>query len=228
MDSKPWQARPLVRWLAGLAAAALLVGTGVVIGAHLTATTAPSSTKSVLTASTDRAVSSMFGTQATVTSVSAAELPAGASTGLRADLAGLRKCLATARRLAWAGHLAAARALRLACIRKYHAGGLLLVRRLFLLGAEHGVITFQTKKGTVTVAFERGVIQDVVPETVSGSVVVEAADGSTLTWELISKTVIVQAKKLASVKALAVGQRVFVVGAVVGGADDARLIIVRG
>jgi hypothetical protein len=127
-----------------------------------------------------------------------------------------------------------------------HAGlrarGLLLVRRLMLVGAEHGQITFRTRKGSRTVAFERGVIQ-----TASlSSVVVKAADGITLTWHLVSKTAVVRVRDRVgdrnrtrirgknrtidrvSALALAAGQRVFVVGAVVGGTDAARLIIIRG
>jgi hypothetical protein len=113
--------------------------------------------------------------------------------------------------------------------RHHHARGLVLLRRLLhVRRAEYGQITFKTKKGSRTVAFERGVIQTAS----SGSVVVKAADGTTMTWHLVGKTAVIRVKNRtrdrASASALAAGQRVFVVGAVVGGTDNARLIIIRG
>ena len=123
-------------------------------------------------------------------------------------------------------------------ISSHTIGRLHLLRRLLRVGGEHGQITFKTKKGSRTVAFERGLVQSAT----SGTVVVKAADGTTMTWHLASKTVVVRVKAhnrkihirkiravtRASASALATGQRVFVVGAVVGGADNARLIIIRG
>jgi len=217
--------------MAGLAVAALLVGGGVALGANLTGRSPKA--------------------QAGVTLVSSSAIRSAASGGLsgaslRHDLAGLRRCLAAARQLAKSGHHAAAHAERRACLRQYHARGLLLLRRLLRRGGEYGQITFKTKKGTRTVAFERGVIQTAS----SSSVVVKAADGTTMTWHLAGKTAVVRVKDRtskdrtrkdrtrargknrtidrASASALAAGQRVFVVGAVVGGTDNARLIIIRG
>jgi hypothetical protein len=195
--------------MAGLVVVALLAGGGIALGANLAS---PSG----------RA-------QASLRLVSSSFVSGGLSgTSRQHDLAGLRTCLATARRLAHPGHHAAARAKRRACVREYHARGLLLLRRLLRVGGEHGQITFKTKKGSRTVAFERGLVQDAS----SSSVVVKAADGTAMTWNLTSKTVIVRvkdrAKTRASASALAAGQRVFLVGAVVGGADNARLIIIRG
>lgn len=215
----------VIRWMAALAVAALLVGGGVALGANLTAGDAKS--------------------QASVRLVSSSAIKDAALGGLsgprlKHDLAGLRKCLAAARQIRESGHHAAARATHHACLHRYHARGLLLLHRLLLIGAEHGQITFKSKKGTRTVAFERGVVQTVS----SSSVVVKAADGTTLTWHLVSKTAVVRVQKRprdrlrvlgknrsidrVSASALAAGQRVFVVGAVVGGTDDARLIIIRG
>lgn len=213
-----------IRWMAGLAVAALLVGGGVALGANLS--TGNAKTQAV--------------TLVNSTAIRSAALGGLPGVSLKHDLAGLRKCLAAARQLAKSGHHAAARAERRACLRRYHARGLLLLRRLLLVGGEHGQITFKTKEGSRTVAFERGVIQTAS----SSSVVVKAADGTTLTWHLISKTALVRVQNRAndrtrirgenrtidrvSASALAAGQRVFVVGAVVGGTDDARLIIIRG
>jgi hypothetical protein len=95
--------------------------------------------------------------------------------------------------------------------------------RLRLLRGLHGQITLQTKHGARTIAFERGVIR-----SVSGSaIVVKAADGVTWTWDLIAKTAVFQARRRATTQALATGEHVFVVGPVLSGADDARLIIIR-
>jgi len=99
-----------------------------------------------------------------------------------------------------------------------------VLRRILRLGGEQGQITFRTKKGTKTVVFMRGIIQ----RAPSGSFAVKDADGSSLTWNLVAKTAVIRAKKRIGVSALATGQRVFVVGPVVGGADEARLIVIRG
>jgi hypothetical protein len=196
--------------MAGVAAAALLVGAGVALGAHLT--TGSATTR----ASSAQADMKLVGNAAISNGLSGASL--------RRDLAGLRRCLKIARHLARTGNRAGGRAKARACVREYHAGGLLLLRRLRHLGGEYGQITFKTKKGSVTVAFERGVIRTVA----SGSVTITAADGTIQTWNLVSETVVVRARSRASTSVLAAGQRAFVVGAVVGGADDARLIIIRG
>lgn len=215
----------VIRWMAGLAVAALLVGGGVALGANLTAGNARTHASVALVNSS---------------AVRSAALGGLAGAGPTHDLAGLRRCLAAARHLAKNGHHAAARAKRRACLRQYHARDLLLSHRLLLVGGEHGQITFKTKKGSRTVAFERGVIATAS----SSSVVVKAADGTTLTWHLVAKTAVVRVQNRGkdrirfrgknrtidrvSASALTAGQRVFVVGAVVGGTDDARLIIIRG
>jgi hypothetical protein len=203
----------VIRWMAGLVVAALLVGGGVALGANLTASNAKPNTNLTLVSS------------ASMRSVADGSL---SSSSIKHDIAELHKCLSAARKLASHGHYAAARAELRACVRKHHLGGLLLLRRLLLVGGEYGQITYKTKLGSKTVGFERGLIQTVS----SGSVVVDAADGTAFTWHLVSKTAVVRVKnhtiKPVSATALATGQRVFVVGAVVGGTDFARLIIIRG
>lgn len=212
--------------MAGLAVATLLVGGGVALGANLTSGNARPQAVTLASSSAIRSAA-----------LGGLGLP---DASLKHDLAGLRECLAAARQVARSGHHAAARAERRACLRQHHARGLLLLRRLLLVGGEHGQITFGTKKGSRTIAFERGVIQ-VLSST---SVTVKAADGTTLTWHLVSRTAVVRVRTRpkdpsrirgknrtidrVSASALAAGQRVFVVGAVVGGTDDARLIIIRG
>ncbi|HET9894732.1 MAG TPA: hypothetical protein VFQ44_07335 [Streptosporangiaceae bacterium] len=179
-DRRPrrgWLARRLA---AGIAAAALLAGGGVVLGTHLTSGTskASSAARVSMRLASDRIV---------------------AATTLKHD------------------HLRRA-----------------VLRRLLRLGAERGQITFRTAKGTKitfrtakgtrTVAFLRGVVQ----RASSGSFAVKDTNGGTSTWNLRTKTAIVRARKRVGVSALAAGQRVFVVGLVVGGADEARLIVIRG
>jgi hypothetical protein len=94
--------------------------------------------------------------------------------------------------------------------------------RLRALGGYYGSLTFNTKAGVRTVAFERGTI-----ESVTGSnVVVRAPDGTTMTWLIVSDTVVRDHGK-ASTKVLSDGQLVFVGGPVVSGARDARVIVVR-
>ena len=94
--------------------------------------------------------------------------------------------------------------------------------RLRGIGGYYGSLTFNTKAGVRTVAFERGTI-----ESVTGSnVVVRAPDGTTMTWLLVSDTVVRDHGK-ASTKILSDGQLVFVGGPVVSGARDARVVVVR-
>ena len=80
------------------------------------------------------------------------------------------------------------------------------------------------RSGVRTIAYERGTVQ-----SASGSsVVVRAADGTTETWNLTSKTVVRQnhGSKTTS-SALSAGQQVFVAGPVVSGAHDIRLAVIR-
>jgi hypothetical protein len=97
------------------------------------------------------------------------------------------------------------------------------LRRLRALGGLHGQFTFETKSGTRTIAFERGVIR-----SISGSeVVVQAKDGTTWTWVLGSSSVIREGGKRVAATALSDGENVFAGGPVVSGTYDARLIVIR-
>jgi hypothetical protein len=124
-------------------------------------------------------------------------------------------CLNRAEKLKSSGHpYAAARALLL-CRNP--------LARLRLVGGISGQFTFNTKNGTVTLAYQRGVIQ-----SVSGNdVVVQASDGTTWTWVLESSTVIRQDGRKAGASVLSVGERVFAGGPVVSGAYQARLIVIQ-
>src|SRR5580700_8034245 len=95
--------------------------------------------------------------------------------------------------------------------------------RLRALGGVDGEFTFHNSTGYHTLAFERGTVQ-----SVSGSqVVVRAPDGTTWTWLIVSDTVVRQNGSKTTTSALATGQTVFAGGPVVGGAKDARLIVIR-
>jgi hypothetical protein len=97
------------------------------------------------------------------------------------------------------------------------------LRRLRQIGGYYGSLTFHAKTGVRTLAFERGTI-----EAVSQSdMVVRAPDGTTMTWQIVSDTVVRQKGAKAATSALADGQLVFVGGPVVSGARDARLIAIR-
>jgi hypothetical protein len=95
--------------------------------------------------------------------------------------------------------------------------------RLRHLGGVDGTATFHNKTGFHTISFERGTIQ-----SVSGSdVVIKAADGTTWTWHVVSDTVVRKNGAKTTTSALSAGETVFAGGPVVGGARDARVIIIR-
>jgi hypothetical protein len=98
------------------------------------------------------------------------------------------------------------------------------VFRLLLLRGVDGQFTIQTKNGTKTLAFERGVIESVTP---GKSFVVQASDGTTWTWDLVSTTVVRDGQGKVSASTLTSGTPVWVGGPVLGGAKDARLVMLR-
>ncbi len=95
--------------------------------------------------------------------------------------------------------------------------------RLRLFGGVDGEFTFHNKAGFHTLAFERGIVQ-----SVSGSdVVIKAADGTTLTWQIVSDTVVRKNGAKTTTSALSAGDTVFAGGPAVSGAKDIRLIVIR-
>lgn len=209
---------------AGAAIAAVLVGGCSVQGAHR-AGGAGEPARGEL-ASNGSALSgqsawlTMLGaTPQSVGAISAASTPGGHGrpAHLNAVVTRIRRCVAFARQLRASGHLAAARAARRSCIRRY------LRLRLALLGAIHGQLTVERPGGPRTIAFERGVITTAS----GGSIIVRALDGTTWTWSLVGDTVVVQARHRVGTSALASGEHVLVVGPVVNGTDDARLIVIH-
>jgi hypothetical protein len=245
------------RWTVGIALAALLAGGGVIAGASLagtTLTTAPAASTGTSGSGTaasaggsaaaqgggapasqaallDATLNAAGAPDATVTAGAAGATstggpPAAAGTGATATAPAVRRCAQlarTARAARLTGHprlSGAARAATARCrfIRRR-------IVRFFLLRGVDGQFSFRAADGTVrTLAYVRGVIQSVSNGT---SIVVQAADGSSWTWQLVSTTVVRDGTGKISESSLAVGEQVWVGGPVAGGVKDARLIFAR-
>lgn len=243
------------RWAGGIALAALLAGGGVIAGASLasttlsTAPTASTSTSGSGTAGStgtaaqsggaapasqaallDATLNAAGAPNAAVTTGTAGATstggPPAAGTGAAVTTPAVRRCAQlarTARAARLTGHprlSGAARAATARCrfIRRR-------IVRFFLLRGVDGQFSFRAADGTVrTLAYVRGVIQSVSNGT---SIVVQAADGSSWTWQLVSTTVVRDGTGKISESSLAVGEQVWVGGPVAGGVKDARLIFAR-
>ena len=243
------------RWTAWIALAALLAGGGVIAGISLASTTlsaapaastgtsgsaagstsagkaaqgggaAPASQAALLDATLNAAAAP----DAAVTTSAAGATSTGgpsAGAGAAATTPAVRRCAQlarTARAARLTGHprlSGAARAATAHCrfIRRR-------IVRFFLLRGVDGQFSFRAADGTIrTLAYVRGVIESVNNGT---SIVVQAADGSSWAWQLVSTTVVRDASGKISESSLAVGQQVWVGGPVTGGVKDARLIFVR-
>ena len=223
----------LTRWAAGLGAVAVLIGGGTILGADLagggSAAAADSGQSAALSALVDTGAGPGAGTAVSGSRRLSATRRCGAA-GLRA--AHVRAAQAHAAQ----AHAARARSGRPGA--NHHAAGprwaahnhpgrgcFRILRLLRRLPGLHGQLTFSTKNGAHTVSYERGVIMSLA----SGSDVDNAADGTAWTWDLAAGTLVIRAgaHKVLTASALAAGQRVFVAGPVVSGADHARLILIR-
>jgi hypothetical protein len=242
------------RWTVGIALAALLAGGGVIAGISLASTTlsaapaastgtsgsgtagnagggaaaqgggaAPASQAALLDATLNAAGSP---DAAVTTSAAGAMAPAAAGTGATVTAPAVRRCAQlarTARAARLTGHprlSGAARAATARCrfIRRR-------IVRFFLLRGVDGQFSFRAADGSVrTLAYVRGVIESVNNGT---SIVVQAADGSSWAWQLVSTTVVRDGTGKISESSLAAGEQVWVGGPVVSGVKDARLIFVR-
>jgi len=224
------------RWLAGLAIAVVLAG-GSVLAVSLSGSTGPQAARAELTGSASGHAGGWTGGgesgQRTTASAGSAHhaTRARAGAGVRPGTAAhrvrarLRACVASARRLRAAGHRIAARAALRSCLRHYLRLRAGLVRlRLLARRTLHGQITVVAKAGPRTIAFERGTVQS----RSGSSVVVKAPDGTTWTWQVGTATRVIKAGQRVGATALAAGQRVFVIGQVAGGSDDARRVVIRG
>jgi hypothetical protein len=243
------------RWAAGIALAALVAGGGVIAGISLASTTlsgapaastgtsgsgaaggtsaaapgggaAPASQAAQLDATLNAADAPGAAVTTSAADATSAGGPPAAGTGAAATAPAVRRCaqLARAARAArLAGHPRLSRTARAATARCRFIRRRIV--RFFLLRGIDGQFSFRTKAGTVrTIAYVRGVIQSVSNGT---SIVVQAADGSTWTWQLVSTTVVRDRTGKISASSLAVGEPVWVGGPVVSGVKDARLIFVR-
>ena len=193
-----------LRWSAGLALVGLLAGAGA-FAATRTASPSPAGPTGQAAV-----LNSMLNSSS---SPGADGAPANAAAA--SSTAPGTPCRTRTAKLKSAGHPFAA---RVALWRCHHA-----LQRVRALGGIHGQFTFETKTGTRTIAYERGVVQ-----SVSGSdVVVRAKDGTTWTWVLGSSTAIRESGKRVAASSLTDGQNVFAGGPVVSGAYDARLVVIR-
>jgi hypothetical protein len=91
------------------------------------------------------------------------------------------------------------------------------------VGGEHGEVTFQTKAGPQTIAFERGTIQAVS----SSAITVLAKDGTTWSWDVTSSTKLREGAHKVTTANLSTGEQVLVAGPLVNGTHDAKLIRIR-
>jgi hypothetical protein len=244
------------RWTAGIALAALLAGGGVIAGISLASTTltaapaastgtsgsgaagstgggaatqggggAPASQAALLDATLNAAGSPDAAVTASAASATSAGGPA-TGTGATVTAPAVRRCAQlarTARAARLTGHPRLSGAARAATARCRFIRRRLV--RFFLLRGVDGQFSFRAADGTVrTLAYVRGVVQSVNNGT---SLVVQAADGSSWAWQLVSTTVVRDASGKISESSLAVGEQVWVGGPVTGGVKDARLIFVR-
>ena len=240
------------RWTVGIALAALLAGGGVIAGISLASTTlsaapaASTGTSGSAAGSTGGAAAAQGGGPAPASQAAlldatlnaagapdasvtagAAGAPAGGGPATAPPAApAVRRCAQlarTARAARLTGHPRLSGAARAATARCR-----LIRRRLvrfFLLRGVDGQFSFRAADGTVrTLAYVRGVIESVNNGT---SLVVQAPDGTSWAWQLVSTTVVRDGTGKISESSLAVGEQVWVGGPVVGGVKDARLIFAR-
>jgi hypothetical protein len=234
------------RWTVGIALAALLAGGGVIAGISLASTTL-SAAPAASTGTSGSAAGSTGGGAAAPASqaarldatlnaagapdasvaAGAAGAPAGGGPATAPPTApAVRRCAQlarTARAARLTGHPRVSGAARAATARCRFIRRRIV--RFFLLRGVDGQFSFRAADGTVrTLAYVRGVIESVNNGT---SIVVQAADGSSWAWQLVSTTVVRDTTGKISESSLAVGQQVWVGGPVTGGVKDARLIFVR-
>lgn len=186
----------MIRWTAGIGAAALLIGGGIAAAGF---SSGPASASTSQSSAADLQLTSAD-IQAVAPGLTQKPTPAT-----------LRTCLAAARATAKAGNKAAARQAARACL----AG---LPPALRLRG-EHGTFTVQAKNGPVTVVWERGTVT--AAPGGGTTFTVTAKDNTAWTWTLTSKTRIRQGGKPVTAGSLALNSKVFVFGRVIGGADTA-------
>jgi hypothetical protein len=231
--------RKALHWTAGLLVAVLLVGGGTIAGMRLAGQSSPASGDAAPGQAGPAASVQQEGALLNETlsdasppgalTAAGAALTGGAgatAAGAQAGMTTKGSACAKARRAARAAHRTELR--RLARRIGIGAAHCRQARRrifaFFLLRGVDGQFTVQTRNGTKTLAFERGVIQAV---SAGKSITVKASDGTTWTWDLVSTTVVRDRQGKIGQSALTSGTPVWVGGPVVQGTKDARLIVVR-
>ena len=132
--------------------------------------------------------------------------------GLAAELARVRHCFRVADALRRSHHPRLARATFRRCET--------MLRRDFR--GLYGEVTYKTRTGSATLGYEQGRVT-----AISGAAVtVRAANSTAITWTTAGNTVLTRYAHWVPVTRLAVGQRVFVIGPVISGVSDARLIMI--
>jgi len=209
-----------LRWGAGIALVALLAGGGALAVNGLNGSSAPASLASNSAATTaagptgQAAQLNAILSSATSPAAASAAGTFGSATAGPARAGGALRCRRVITRLRVTGHPRAAHAVARRCRR---------IGRVRLLGGMYGQFTFRTKSGVRTIAYERGTVQS----DSGSSVVVRAADGTTETWSVTSKTVVRQDRRKTTTSALSAGEQVFVAGPVISGTHDIRLAVIR-
>jgi hypothetical protein len=204
-----------LRWVAGLGVVAVLIGGGVAL-ADSGGPAQPAPTDLAATGPAAGQAGALNTVLSSAGSPASAAMVAVASPGTTTPPAAGHPCASAAATLKGAGRSRLARQVRRGCRGR-------LARLRWLLRGIHGQVTFRTKSGDETLAFERGTVTAVT----GSAVTVRASDGTTETWHLVSSTVVRQGGKKVTAASLADGQTVFAGGPVVSGADNARLIVIR-
>jgi hypothetical protein len=234
---RPGGRRPM-RWGAGIALVALLAGGGALAATELTSGPGPATAGSGQAAALNSILSSASspasgaasspapGTAAASGTTAASATTAAASS---ADSAALSSAIPVSAGGSTVAGRCGRAVIRLRAARHPRAAVIVgrfcrnRLVRLRALGGMHGQFTFRTKSGSRTIAFARGVLESAT----AGQVVVKSADGSTWTWYLVASTVVREQGKVVGRSVLASGEQVFAGGPVVGGKNDARLIVIR-
>jgi hypothetical protein len=220
-----------LRWTAGLLAAALLAGGGTIAGMRLAAHSSPGpSSGPAGIAQQGALLNETLNDASSPGALTAGATLAGgsgaSSGGAAAGAAGKAPACARAHQASGAARRAGLPRLsrRIGIGAAHCRRARRRVFAFFLLRGVDGQFTIQTKKGTKTLAFERGVISSVAA---GKSLTVKASDGTTWTWDLVAATVLRGRQGQIGQSALTPGTPVWVGGPVVQGTKDARLIVVR-
>ena len=221
-----------MHWTLGLVVAALLAGGGTIAGLSLAGHASPAASQGqaspaqqaalLNTALSNADSPGKFAAATGATTLSGASAPDGTQAGAAASGTACAKARGVARDAGRAGLPRLARRIGLGAARCRLARHRVLA--FFLLRGVDGQFTIQSRQGLKTLAYERGVIQTV---DAGKSVVVQAADGTTWTWNLVATTVVRDQQGKVSQSGLVAGTPVWVGGPVVQNTKDARLIVLR-